>query len=36
MRHIPLIGDTIEEQGYSLSVLDADERSVLKVRVERL
>ena len=36
LRHIPLIGDTIEEQGYSLSVLDADERSVLKVRVERL
>ncbi len=36
LRHIPLIGDTIEEQGYSLSVLDADERSVLKVRLERL
>jgi putative hemolysin len=36
LRHIPSIGDAIEEQGYRLSVLDADERSVLKVRVERL
>jgi len=36
LRHIPSIGDTIEEQGYRLSVLDADERSVIKVRVERL
>ena len=36
LRHIPSIGDSIEEQGYRLIVLDADERSVLKVRVERL
>jgi len=36
LRHIPAIGDTIEEQGYRLSVLDADERSVIKVRIERL
>ena len=36
LRHIPSIGDSVEEQGYRLSVLDADERSVLKVRVERL
>ncbi len=36
LRHIPSIGDAIEEQGYRLTVLDADERSVLKVRVERL
>jgi len=36
LRHIPSVGDAIEEQGYRLSVLDADERSVLKVRVERL
>ena len=36
LRDIPSIGDTIEEQGYRLSVLDADERSVIKVRVERL
>jgi CBS domain containing-hemolysin-like protein len=36
LRHIPSVGDTIEEQGYSLVVLEADERSVLKVRVERL
>ena len=36
LRHIPSVGDAIEEQGYRLTVLDADERSVLKVRVERL
>jgi CBS domain containing-hemolysin-like protein len=36
LRHIPVKGDTIEEQGYRLIVLDADERSVIKVRVERL
>ncbi len=36
LRDIPSIGDTIEEQGYRLTVLDADERSVIKVRVERL
>ncbi len=36
LRHIPSIGDAIEEQGYRLTVLNADERSVLKVRVERL
>ena len=36
LRHIPSVGDAIEEQGYRLSGLDADERSVLKVRVERL
>jgi putative hemolysin len=36
LRHIPSAGDSIEEQGYRLSVLEADERSVLKVRVERL
>jgi putative hemolysin len=36
LRHIPSVGDAIEEQGYRLSVLEADERSVLKVRVERL
>ena len=36
LRHIPSEGDTIEEQGYRLTVLEADERSVLKVRAERL
>ncbi|RDH90399.1 MAG: hypothetical protein DIZ77_12775 [endosymbiont of Seepiophila jonesi] len=36
LRHIPSQGDAIEEQGYRLSVLEADERSVIKVRVERL
>ncbi len=36
LRHIPSPGDAVEEQGYRLSVLEADERSVIKVRVERL
>ncbi len=36
LRKIPQQGDAIEEQSYRLSVLEADERSVLKVRVERL
>lgn len=36
LRHIPVEGDSIEEQGYRLSVTEADERSVIKVRVERL
>ncbi|RLJ17377.1 hypothetical protein DJ031_13700 [bacterium endosymbiont of Escarpia laminata] len=36
LRHIPSQGDVIEEQGYRLSVLEADERTVIKVRVERL
>ncbi|MCG6967561.1 MAG: hemolysin family protein [Chromatiaceae bacterium] len=36
LRHIPSAGDYVEEQGHRLSVLEADERSVIKVRVERL
>lgn len=36
LRHIPAVGDQVVEQGYRLSVLEADERSVIKVRVERL
>ncbi len=36
IRNIPVEGDTIEEQGYRLTVLEADSRSVVKVRVERL
>jgi len=36
LRHIPVEGDSIEEEGYRLSVTEADERSVIKVRVERL
>lgn len=36
LRHIPVEGDSIDEQGYRLSVTEADERSVIKVRVERL
>ncbi len=34
--HIPSAGDSVVVQGHRLSVLEADERSVLKVRVERL
>jgi CBS domain containing-hemolysin-like protein len=34
--HIPSAGDNVVVQGHRLSVLEADERSVLKVRVERL
>lgn len=36
LRHIPAAGDAVEEQGYRLTVLEADARSVIKVRVERL
>ncbi|MBF0470476.1 MAG: HlyC/CorC family transporter [Gammaproteobacteria bacterium] len=36
LRHIPAAGNNIEEQGYRLTVLEADARSVVKVRVERL
>ncbi|MCU7906398.1 MAG: hemolysin family protein [Candidatus Thiodiazotropha sp. (ex Epidulcina cf. delphinae)] len=36
LRHIPVEGDAIEEQGHRLSVIEADERSVVKVRIERL
>jgi len=36
LRHIPKEGDTIEEQGYKISVIEADNRSVIKVRMERL
>jgi CBS domain containing-hemolysin-like protein len=36
LRRIPVRGDAVEESGYRLSVIDADERSVLKIRVERL
>lgn len=36
LRHIPSVGDAIEEQGYRLSVVEADDRSVIMVRVERL
>lgn len=35
LRHIPKVGDSVTEQGYLLTVLEADDRSVLKVRVER-
>ncbi len=36
LRRIPREGDFIEEAGYRISVLEADAKSVLKVRVERL
>lgn len=36
LRHIPTAGDMIEEQGHRLTVLEADDRSVVKVRIERL
>lgn len=36
LRHIPGEGDSIVEQGHRISVLEADERAVIKVRVERL
>jgi CBS domain containing-hemolysin-like protein len=35
IRNIPVEGDSIEEQGYKLTVLEADSRAVIKVRVER-
>lgn len=34
--HIPSAGDSVVECGHRLSVLEADERSIIKVRVERL
>ncbi|MCG7899555.1 MAG: hypothetical protein JAY85_14000, partial [Candidatus Thiodiazotropha weberae] len=36
IRHIPVEGDSFEEQGHRLTVVEADERSVVKVRIERL
>ena len=36
IRSIPIEGVSIEEQGYKLTVLEADSRSVVKVRVERI
>ncbi|MGB5252476.1 MAG: hemolysin family protein [Sedimenticolaceae bacterium] len=36
LRQIPTAGDSVTEQGHRLTVLEADERSVIKVRVERL
>jgi putative hemolysin len=36
LRNIPKEGDTIEEQGYKISVIEADNRSVIKVKMERL
>ncbi|MEJ2619824.1 MAG: hemolysin family protein [Candidatus Thiodiazotropha sp.] len=36
IRHIPVEGDSFEGQGYRVTVIEADERSVIKVRIERL
>ncbi len=36
LRNIPKVGDSVDEEGYRLTVLEADARSVLKVRVERI
>ena len=36
LRHIPAVGDSIVEQGHRMTVLEADERSVIKVRIERI
>ena len=36
LRNIPKQGDTIEEQGYKITVIKADNRSVIKVKMERL
>lgn len=35
LRRIARAGDVVEEQGYKISVLESDDRSVVKVRVER-
>jgi CBS domain containing-hemolysin-like protein len=36
LRHIPQVGDTVVEQGYRYTVIEADARTVTRVRVERL
>ncbi|MBT3049007.1 MAG: hypothetical protein DBP03_16610 [gamma proteobacterium symbiont of Ctena orbiculata] len=35
LRHIPSDGDFIEEAGHRMTVIESDERSVVKVRIER-
>ena len=36
LRHIPDSGDVIEENGYRMTVLEADARSIIRVRLEQL
>ncbi len=36
LRNIPKEGDSITEQDYRITVIEADECSVIKVRLERL
>jgi putative hemolysin len=35
LRHIPEVGDTVVEQGYRYTVIEADARTVTKVRVDQ-
>ena len=32
----PILSELLEEQGYRVNVIESDERSVVKVRVERI
>jgi CBS domain containing-hemolysin-like protein len=36
LRHIPQEGDSILDDGFRFTVLEADPRTLLKVRVERV
>ncbi len=36
LRHLPKVGEAIEEEGFRFSVLEADEKTVRKVRAERI
>jgi CBS domain containing-hemolysin-like protein len=36
LRNIPNEGDFVVEQGYRLTVLEADSRSIIRVRAERV
>jgi len=36
LRHIPEVGDSVQEQGYRYTVIEADARMVSKVRAERV
>ena len=35
LRHIPRVGDTVQDRGYRYTVIEADECTVSKVRIER-
>ena len=36
LRHIPRVGETVQDQGYRYTVIEADECTVIKVRIERI